>query len=103
MEDGNDRAVFTGDTLFVGGAYSASTPDAAGQQRRATLMPMTGCGKFFEGDAKQMNAALNEVLAKLPDDTKVYVRARRLALLSWLTFLSPATSTPRTTASSLPA
>lgn len=37
------------------------------------LMCDTGCGKFFEGDAKQMNTALNHVLAKLPDDTKVFV------------------------------
>jgi hydroxyacylglutathione hydrolase len=45
----NERAVFTGDTLFIG-----------------------GCGKFFEGTAQQMNQALNVVLAGLPDDTKVY-------------------------------
>lgn len=32
-----------------------------------------GCGRFFEGDAAQMNKALNETLASLPDDTKVYV------------------------------
>ena len=50
MEDGNERAVFTGDTLFIG-----------------------GCGRFFEGNAKEMHKALNEVLAALPDDTKVYV------------------------------
>jgi len=50
FEDGNDRAVFTGDTLFIG-----------------------GCGRFFEGTPKEMHTALNEVLAGLPDDTKVYV------------------------------
>lgn len=44
-----EKAVFTGDTLFV-----------------------SGCGRFFEGDAAQMNAALNIVLAKLPSDTVVY-------------------------------
>lgn len=51
MEDKskNERAVFTGDTLFIG-----------------------GCGKFFEGTPKEMHKALNEVLAGLPDDTKVY-------------------------------
>lgn len=49
MEDGADRAVFTGDTLFIG-----------------------GCGRFFEGTAPEMHKALNEVLAGLPDDTKVY-------------------------------
>ncbi|KAL1990798.1 hypothetical protein VTN49DRAFT_5801 [Thermomyces lanuginosus] len=49
FEDGNQRAVFTGDTLFTG-----------------------GCGRFFEGTAEQMHKALNETLASLPDDTKVY-------------------------------
>ncbi|KAK4919314.1 Cytoplasmic glyoxalase II [Elasticomyces elasticus] len=49
FEDGNDRAVFTGDTLFIG-----------------------GCGRFFEGSAKEMDTALNKTLAALPDDTKVY-------------------------------
>ncbi|KAI4696409.1 uncharacterized protein J4E88_000586 [Alternaria novae-zelandiae] len=49
FEDGNDRAVFTGDTLFIG-----------------------GCGRFFEGTPEQMHKALNETLAALPDDTKVY-------------------------------
>ncbi|KAK2741317.1 Cytoplasmic glyoxalase II [Onygenales sp. PD_40] len=48
-EDGDQRVVFTGDTLFIG-----------------------GCGRFFEGTAQQMHKALNEVLASLPDDTKVY-------------------------------
>ncbi|KAI5295098.1 Cytoplasmic glyoxalase II [Ascosphaera acerosa] len=43
------RAVFTGDTLFIG-----------------------GCGRFFEGNPQQMEVALNGVLAKLPDDTKIY-------------------------------
>ncbi|XP_014224099.1 hydroxyacylglutathione hydrolase, mitochondrial isoform X1 [Trichogramma pretiosum] len=45
----SEPAVFTGDTLFVG-----------------------GCGRFFEGTPAQMNCALNEILAKLPDETKVY-------------------------------
>ncbi|EUC49955.1 hypothetical protein COCMIDRAFT_83160 [Bipolaris oryzae ATCC 44560] len=49
FEDGNDRAVFTGDTLFIG-----------------------GCGRFFEGNPEQMHKALNETLAALPDDTKVF-------------------------------
>lgn len=44
------RGVFTGDTLFV-----------------------SGCGRFFEGDAAQMHTALNKTLASLPDDTKVFV------------------------------
>jgi len=41
--------VFTGDTLFI-----------------------SGCGRFFEGSAEQMNHALNDVLASLPPDTRVY-------------------------------
>ncbi|KAK6006347.1 hypothetical protein QM012_006757 [Aureobasidium pullulans] len=49
FEDGNDKAVFTGDTLFIG-----------------------GCGRFFEGTAEEMHKALNETLTALPDDTKVY-------------------------------
>ncbi|PVI02392.1 hydroxyacylglutathione hydrolase [Periconia macrospinosa] len=49
FEDGAERVVFTGDTLFIG-----------------------GCGRFFEGNAKEMHKALNETLASLPDDTKVY-------------------------------
>lgn len=50
FEDGSDKAVFTGDTLFIG-----------------------GCGRFFEGTPEEMHKALNETLAALPDDTKVYV------------------------------
>ncbi|GBB88432.1 hypothetical protein RclHR1_00150028 [Rhizophagus clarus] len=49
LQDKNDRAVFTGDTLFIG-----------------------GCGRFFEGTAEQMHNSLNNILAKLPKDTKVY-------------------------------
>lgn len=43
------QAVFTGDTLFIG-----------------------GCGKFFEGTPEEMNTALNHVLAELPDSTILY-------------------------------
>jgi len=49
MEDSTGRAVFTGDTLFIG-----------------------GCGRFFEGNAEEMHEALNKRLAALPDDTVVY-------------------------------
>jgi hydroxyacylglutathione hydrolase len=45
----NDRAVFTGDTLFIG-----------------------GCGRFFEGNAHDMYNSLVNVLGSLPGDTKVY-------------------------------
>jgi hydroxyacylglutathione hydrolase len=49
-DGGPERAIFTGDTLFI-----------------------SGCGRFFEGNAEEMDTALNKVLASLPDDTKVYV------------------------------
>lgn len=42
------KAVFTGDTLFI-----------------------AGCGRFFEGTANQMHTALNYKLAKLPDETVI--------------------------------
>lgn len=44
-----EKVVFTGDTLFI-----------------------SGCGRFFEGTAAEMDKALNGVLGKLPDDTKVF-------------------------------
>ncbi|CAG9534115.1 unnamed protein product [Cercopithifilaria johnstoni] len=50
VTDGNgDKVVFTGDTLFIG-----------------------GCGRFFEGNAADMDSALNEKLGNLPNDTKIY-------------------------------
>jgi len=49
MQDGDEKVVFTGDTLFHG-----------------------GCGKFFEGTGAEMHKALNETLASLPDDTRVF-------------------------------
>merc|ERR1711991_356839 len=48
-EESGERAVFTGDTLFLG-----------------------GCGRFFEGTADQMEKNLNSTLASLPDATRVY-------------------------------
>jgi hydroxyacylglutathione hydrolase len=44
-----EGCVFTGDTLFV-----------------------AGCGRLFEGTPAMMNTSLNEKLARLPKDTKVY-------------------------------
>ena len=44
--DGN---LFCGDTLFV-----------------------AGCGRFFEGEAREMDEALNHVFGSLPGTTKVY-------------------------------
>lgn len=49
LQDGDQKAVFTGDTLFH-----------------------AGCGKFFEGTGAEMHKALNVTLAALPDDTAVY-------------------------------
>ncbi|CCJ28538.1 unnamed protein product [Pneumocystis jirovecii] len=49
VEDKEERAVFTGDTLFNG-----------------------GCGKFFEGNAEEMHRNLNKILSSLPGDTKIY-------------------------------
>ena len=43
-----NRCVFTGDTLFV-----------------------AGCGRFFEGDAKDMLKNM-DIIHTLPDDTKVF-------------------------------
>lgn len=42
-------ALFTGDTLFI-----------------------AGCGRFFSGVPAEMHHALNEVVAKLPAETKIY-------------------------------
>jgi hydroxyacylglutathione hydrolase len=44
-----EKAVFTGDTLFIGGV-----------------------GNFFEGDARDMYRILFHVIMKLPDETWVY-------------------------------
>ncbi|KAL0452631.1 UNVERIFIED_CONTAM: Hydroxyacylglutathione hydrolase cytoplasmic [Sesamum latifolium] len=48
-QEGDDPAVFTGDTLFV-----------------------AGCGKFFEGTAEQMYQSLCVTLGSLPKPTRVY-------------------------------
>ncbi|KAK4382914.1 Hydroxyacylglutathione hydrolase cytoplasmic [Sesamum angolense] len=48
-KEGDDPAVFTGDTLFV-----------------------AGCGKFFEGTAEQMYQSLCVTLGSLPKPTRVY-------------------------------
>ncbi|GMR37034.1 hypothetical protein PMAYCL1PPCAC_07229 [Pristionchus mayeri] len=49
VTSGEEKVVFTGDTLFV-----------------------AGCGKFFEGTGDQMHRNLNEILSSLPDSTLVY-------------------------------
>ncbi|GAV67764.1 Lactamase_B domain-containing protein [Cephalotus follicularis] len=48
-QEGEDPAVFTGDTLFI-----------------------AGCGKFFEGTAEQMYQSLCVTLGSLPKPTRVY-------------------------------
>ncbi|KAL4310943.1 hypothetical protein GQ457_01G039090 [Hibiscus cannabinus] len=48
-KDGEDPAVFTGDTLFI-----------------------AGCGKFFEGTAEQMYQSLCVTLGSLPKPTRVF-------------------------------
>ncbi|XP_060085813.1 hydroxyacylglutathione hydrolase, mitochondrial-like [Ylistrum balloti] len=47
--EGEDPAVFTGDTLFI-----------------------AGCGRFFEGTPENMKTALIDILGELPPKTKVY-------------------------------
>lgn len=47
-KEGDDKALFTGDTLFIG-----------------------GCGRFFEGNSSQMLSAFDKIAA-LPDDTKIF-------------------------------
>jgi hydroxyacylglutathione hydrolase len=48
VDDGGERAVFTGDTLFA-----------------------AGCGRLFEGTPAQMHASLSSLVA-LPGDTRVF-------------------------------
>ena len=46
----------------------------------------TGCGRFFEGTAAEMDKALNKTLGSLPDDTRVFVSdAGGLVLWGWHT------------------
>lgn len=76
MEDGNEKVVFTGDTLFHGGMFSSLL-----QVGSILITNITGCGRFFEGTPEQMHVALNKTLADLPGDTKVYVRGLTNILL----------------------
>ena len=57
-----------------------------------------GCGRFFEGSAEEMHKALNETLASLPDDTKVYVCGGLYSLcIKGSRCFSQGTSIPRAT------
>jgi hydroxyacylglutathione hydrolase len=67
MEDGAEKAVFTGDTLFIGGMATMFSESSI------QLIADIGCGRFFEGNATEMHEALNKRLSSLPDDTLVYV------------------------------
>lgn len=79
-EDGDQRAVFTGDTLFIAGTLYCC-PALIVLVFCAQVTDGTGCGRFFEGTASEMHKALNQVLAALPDNTKVYVWS---SLRCWL-------------------
>jgi hydroxyacylglutathione hydrolase len=70
MQDGDDKVVFTGDTLFHGGKL------LVGALRKTPSLTVTGCGRFFEGTGEEMHKALNETLGALPDDTRVFVSAK---------------------------
>ncbi|KAF8436963.1 beta-lactamase-like protein [Boletus edulis BED1] len=69
ITDSSDKCqtggVFTGDTLFQGKDYLLRAVHARDLTRTG------GCGRFFEGDSKQMHAALS-YLGALPDETVVY-------------------------------
>lgn len=96
LEDGNDKAVFTGDTLFIGGMREGLVI-----RSWTRCSQFAGCGRFFEGTAAEMNTALNKKLASLPDDTKVYVSPTTLFCYQLLlTSNSPAMSTRRRMSSS---
>jgi len=105
--------VFTGDTLFIGGMLptkGASCWVRAVYAKGCELRSIhdTGCGRFFEGNATEMHKALNEVLAVLPDDTKVYVSLAPPAFVNTFSFIrsfayathSPATNTQKATCAS---
>ncbi len=65
VTQGSDtKAVFTGDTLFLG-----------------------GCGRFFEGTAPEMNEALNVKLASLPDETVHNIVRIKCVLISSFTYI----------------
>ncbi|KAJ0355658.1 hypothetical protein KNSL1_000785 [Colletotrichum chrysophilum] len=69
MQDGEQKVVFTGDTLF----HSGEDVSAPFIFPVATDTIDAGCGKFFEGTPEEMHKALNKTLAALPDDTVVFV------------------------------
>ena len=74
-KDGDERAVFTGDTLFV-----------------------AGCGRLFEGTPAQMHASLSS-LAELPDRTRASTAATSTR---WRTSASRITSSRATRRSTAP-
>ena len=72
VQDGNDKAVFTGDTLFHAGVYATVLFKYNSQAANQNAIEFKGCGRFFEGTPEEMHKALNTTLAFLPDDTIVY-------------------------------
>lgn len=69
MQDGDEKVVFTGDTLFIGGMI----PSGRSCGGYTGVLTELGCGRFFEGTPEEMHVALNKTLGALPADTKVYV------------------------------
>jgi hydroxyacylglutathione hydrolase len=82
VQDGDDKAVFTGDTLFHGGKLTSEFTVFGNDEDNNP--PCPGCGKFFEGSAAEMHKALNKTLASLPDDTKVYVSSQQQLGIKYL-------------------
>lgn len=80
VKDGSDRAVFTGDTLFLSMRLGNHTSfyvlsmflshDIDVSSR--FCLESGGCGRFFEGTAADMYNSLLHILATLPVETKVY-------------------------------
>ncbi|KAL8590650.1 hypothetical protein ACOMHN_067810, partial [Nucella lapillus] len=71
-ESGQQPAVFTGDTLFVGGCGKFFEGKPKDMYLIGDTLFVGGCGKFFEGKPKDMYRALVEILGSLPKETKVY-------------------------------
>ena len=73
-------ALFTGDTLFIGGECCWRTCRHRSWWQRASerhvfrggLSLRSGCGKFFSGTPQQMYNALIKNVGSLPDSTRVY-------------------------------
>ena len=58
---------------LLGTLYSSEVRYSKMSSSIKTDLLGAGCGRFFEGTPAEMHKALNQTLASLPDDTKVYV------------------------------